>query len=144
MATQKQRSVLVIEDEPDFAALLESMLKGLEFEVQIAHDAEEALTKLEARPPDMITLDVQMPKKSGLLFYRQIRAREGWRDIPVVVISGLPVRDVEWRGFMKSFLEVEHVPAPQAYLDKPVNRIDLENTVERVLGGGSARAGCSG
>jgi CheY-like chemotaxis protein len=136
----KEKSVLVVEDEADFAALLKSILRGIGFEAQSAHNANDALTRMAAQSPDIITLDIQMPNESGLLFYRQLKNRRRWRDIPVIVISGLPAQDPEWRGLMKTFLEVDHLPAPQAYLDKPIDKDDLETTIVGILGSDQGQA----
>lgn len=130
---QSQKRVLVVEDEPDFAALMESMLRGLGYEVDIAYDGAEALAQAEAALPDVITLDISMPNKSGAHFYRQLKSREGFCTIPVIVVTGLRREDPDWDGIIRSFLESEHVPHPDAYLDKPVEREALGQVIEDVL-----------
>ncbi|NIM65845.1 MAG: response regulator [Candidatus Latescibacteria bacterium] len=133
MKTDKLRRVLIVDDESDFAALLESMFKELGFETQIAHNGEDALAMLDLGRPDIITLDIQMPNQSGILFYQQIKTIEYYAHIPVIVISGLPPKTSEWRRFMTAFLEGQRMPGPQAYLNKPVEKNDLEFTIKRVF-----------
>jgi CheY-like chemotaxis protein len=136
--TQEQESakhVLVVDDEPDFAALMESILRGQGYSVGVATDGHEALDLVRSRRPDAITLDIQMPKKSGLMFYRQIKSDEGLRDIPVIVVTGLPNEDPEWDGFIHSFLEVDHLPPPESYVKKPVDRGRMAELLEEVFAG---------
>ena len=134
--TDQQRSrnrILVVEDEPDFAAFMASLLRGLGYRVDTAHDGEEALSRVQACPPDAITLDVQMPRKSGLLFYRQLKSQEALRAIPVIVVTGLPREDPDWDGFIHTFLDVDHLPHPEAYLEKPVEPDALARLISEVL-----------
>ncbi len=135
---QTPRRVLVVEDEADFAALMESMLRGLRYDVGIAYDGAEALSQVQASAPDVITLDIRMPNKSGALFYRQLKSQEALRNIPVIVVTGLRRDDPDWDGIIRSFLEVENVPQPDAYLDKPVDRDVLGKLIEEVLAQRSA------
>ena len=132
------KRVLVVEDLADFAALMESMLRGLGYDVAIACDGEEALSQAQACPPDLITLDIQMPRKSGPLFYRQLKSLEALRNIPVIVVTGLTRDDPEWDGIIHSLLEVEHLPQPEAYLDKPVDRDTLASVIDEALAGRQA------
>jgi CheY-like chemotaxis protein len=134
---QTRRRVLVVEDEPDFAALMDSMLRELGYDVAVAGDADEALAQVEAVRPDVITLDIQMPGKSGAHFYRQLKSGPAWQDIPVIVVTGLRRADPEWGGIIRSFLEADRLPKPQAYLDKPVERGELARLIAEALGAGS-------
>ncbi|MBI4860530.1 MAG: hybrid sensor histidine kinase/response regulator [Candidatus Riflebacteria bacterium] len=128
------RRVLVVEDEPDCAALMESIIRSLGYDVDMASTGQEALERVTARRPDLITLDIQMPKKSGALFYRQLKSMESYRDIPVVVVSGLLGGDPAASTFVHSFLDVDHLPHPNAYLEKPVDRSALQELVGGLLG----------
>ncbi len=127
------KRVLVVEDDLDFAALMTATLQGLGYTSQVAYDAEHALSVMQATPPDAITLDIQMSGKSGLMFYRQMKNNPAWCDIPVIVVTGLTNEDPEWAGFIQSFLEVAHLPAPQAYLTKPLDRDRLRNVLEEAV-----------
>ncbi len=127
------RRVLVVEDEPDFAALMESTLRGLSYDVGVAYDGDEALAQTETLPPDVITLDIQMPRKSGVTFYRELKRRKALRDIPVIVVTGLRCEDPDWNGIIHSFLETEDLPRPHAYLDKPIDREILAKSIEEAL-----------
>lgn len=127
------KHILVVDDEPDFAALMESIFRGAGYCVSVASNGERALDLVKARRPDAISLDIQIPKKSGLLFYRQMKSDESLRDIPVIVVSGLPNQDPDWNGFIRSFLEVKHLPRPEAYVNKPVDGRALLKVLREVL-----------
>ena len=133
MSIERERTkILVVEDEADFAAYVETALTAQGYAVRVARDGEEGLALVRREKPDLVTLDIQMPRKSGILFYRQMKADPALRDVPVVVITGLRV-GYEADLFIRSFLEAEKVPPPQAYLDKPVARQQLLETVGRFV-----------
>ena len=125
-------SILVVEDEPDFAALISVILREAGYSVTTVSDGEEALAEVSRKVPDLITLDLQIPRKSGPLFYRQMKSRQEYRSIPVIVITG--VRESrEADVVLRSFLEAEGKPAPDAYFDKPFDRHELVKIVEHCL-----------
>ncbi len=116
-----KKHVLIVEDDPDFAALLRSMLANAGYSVATAYNCEDALLQVHETKPDLITLDIQMPKKSGAFFYRKLRSVSKFRDIPVVVVTGVMLNDTEMEKLVRSFLESDGVPRPEAYVEKPVN-----------------------
>ena len=124
---------LVVEDDPDYAVLLARTLEDDGFAVRIATDGEHALNAVQKERPDVITLDIQMPRKSGLLFYRQLKCNPEYRRIPVVVVTGITRGDRDTEVFIRTFLEVDHLPLPAAYLEKPAEAEDLLNTVRASL-----------
>ncbi len=126
--------VLVVEDEPDFAALMESMILRLGYDAGVAHGAEEALASVRARRPDAITLDIKMPGKSGALFYRQMKSDPALRDVPVVVVTGLIRDNPDWGVLVHAFLETDRLPPPWVYLEKPVDLDALAKALGPILG----------
>ncbi len=129
--------VLVVDDEPDFAALLQTILTGAGYTVATAHTCEDALVQARKRRPDVITLDIQMPRKSGVFFYRQFKAKEAYRRVPVVVVTGL-TRDEEMEKIVHSLLEPEDLPPPEAYVEKPIDRPRFLKTIEAALSSGKS------
>lgn len=125
--------ILVVEDETDYAELLAAWLRGDGYDVDTAVDGVEALQYLRSRRPDAITLDMQMPRKGGVEFFRQLRSDREFRDIPVIVVTGLTVDDRDMKTFIRSFLEVQHLPMPDAYLEKPVDGDELCRVVRDSL-----------
>jgi len=137
MSTTKQH-ILVVDDEPDFVAYLETILREDGFTVSTAFDGEEALLRVRETPPDLVTLDIDMPRKTGVLFYRQMKSDAKLRSIPVIVVTGLR-RMSEYAGpFVERFFEVDGLPLPEAYLDKPVDRDKLLLLVKEKLAVGEA------
>ena len=134
-ATEKH--VLVVDDEPDFAALLRSILVKARYTVTAAHNGEDALSQVREAKPDIITLDMQMPRQSGALFYRKLKADERFRDIPVVVVTGITRDDTEMQTLVRALLEPDNVPHPQAYLEKPVDGPSLLGAIQKALSSAS-------
>ena len=129
----KGKSILVVEDEADFAAFLADCLREDGWFVDVALNADRALEKIAQSIPDVITLDIQMPRESGLLFFRRLRSMARFRDIPVVVVTGLTADDREMDQTVHTFLERDGIRPPSAYLEKPVDSKRLRETVASVL-----------
>lgn len=126
--------VLIVEDEPDYSKLLASLFNKWGFSTSCAYDGEEALLSAKCNPPDLITLDINMPPKTGLSFYINMKTVGDLRDVPVIIITGLAqARDIDDLSTrIKSVLESKGLPPPDAYIVKPIdNRIllDIVNTL---------------
>ncbi len=127
------KHVLIVEDEPDFAALLKSILVNAGYTVATAYNSKDAMAEVRSTIPHVITLDMQMPRESGAMFYRKLKADEKLRDIPVVVVTGITRDDQNMKTLIHSLLEPDDLTHPQAYLEKPVYGPVLLKTIEDVL-----------
>ncbi len=136
-AQERARHALVVEDETDYAALIATMLREADFKVTVAYDGDAALSRVREQVPDLITLDIQMPRKGGIMFYRQLKSKAEFREIPVIVITGLTRGDRDMSTFIHTFLEPDHLPHPEAYLEKPIEQESLLKVAADVLGRGS-------
>jgi two-component system alkaline phosphatase synthesis response regulator PhoP len=87
------KKILIVEDEEIIYELLQRKLSQEGYEVKIARDGDEGLTKMREEKPDLILLDIVMPKKGGFEVMEEMQKDENLRDIPVIVISnsGQPV-----------------------------------------------------
>ncbi|HIQ22788.1 MAG TPA: response regulator [Planctomycetes bacterium] len=139
--TTSPKRVLVVEDEPDFAALLETILTQAGFLVTTAYSCEDAFEAVRKTKPDLVTLDIAMPRKSGGLFYRQLKADRRFRYLPVVVVTGITRDDREMDNIVHSLLEPDSIPAPDAYVEKPIDGSSLVDTIRRVLESSPSGAG---
>lgn len=127
------KHVLVVEDEPDFAALLRSILARAGYTVATAYNGEDALVEVRKHRPDIITLDMKMPRQSGVHFYRTLKKDHAFRDVPVVVVTGLTRDDKDMENLIRSLLEPENVPHPEAYVEKPVDEPRFLKTIQEAL-----------
>ena len=130
--TETKKRALIVEDDADFANLIETILKEQGFATSVSFNGEDALDQLRYSPPDLVTLDIEMPRKSGLFFYRKMKSDPACRHIPVIVITGLTRDDKDVENLILSFLEVQHIPSPAAYVEKPFRAKQLIDTVNRV------------
>jgi CheY-like chemotaxis protein len=115
------KKILVIDDEPDVVTYLKTLLQKNGYEVLVATDGEEALKVSETDAPDLITLDIMMPKETGVRFYRKLKKEEHLKNIPIIVISGMAGRHLA-------------VPKPEAIFEKPVDREQLIETIRGLIG----------
>ncbi len=134
----KGKVALVVEDDADYAALLAENLREGGLEVDVALEIDQAMQRIAERKPDVITLDIQMPRDSGILLFRRLRSMERFCEIPVVVVTGLTVEDQEMKDIIQTFLERDGLRPPSAYLEKPVVSGELQKAVALALSDASA------
>lgn len=115
------KKILIVDDEEDIITFLETFLQNEGYETMTATNGVEAFEELKKETPDLITLDLQMPKNTGTDFFRKVRHHKNFRDIPVIVISGIPGRHLA-------------VPHPSAVFDKPIDKEDLLKAIQKEIG----------
>jgi DNA-binding response OmpR family regulator len=117
--------VLITDDNPQGLELLEAYLSGTDYEVQTAADGEETLKKVKQWNPDLILLDIMMPRLSGFEVCKRLRADPATRGTGVLMITALDQpSDVE------RAVEV----GADDFLTKPINKTDLLHRVRAMLG----------
>jgi len=124
---EQQRTILVVDDDPDAREFFVTVLEDNGFSTVSARDGNEAMDRLGEGKPDLVTLDITMPEKSGVGVYRGIKEDEQYKDIPVIIITGVS-------DDFKQFISTRrHVPPPEGYLSKPVEPQDLLAKVREFL-----------
>lgn len=121
------KRVLIIDDEQDMRVYLEALFRKAGFETETASNGEEGVWLAETHQPDLITLDVLMPRKSGVKAYRGLRSSEKTKSIPIVVLTGLTRLD-------DFFGDLDNLPRPDALVEKPIDREAFLSTVEELVG----------
>jgi DNA-binding response OmpR family regulator len=97
--------VLLVEDDAALAQMYRVKLERDGYTVQVAGDGEEALGLLERDLPDLIFLDVRLPRMDGLTFLERVRAGDRTRDVPVVIVSNYSEEELVSRGLQLGALE---------------------------------------
>lgn len=116
--------ILIVDDNPQNVELLEAYLSGLRCRVTSASDGLEAISAVQQSPPDLILLDVMMPRLSGFEVCQRLKSDPATREIPVLMVTALnEVGDVE-RGAEAG---------TDDFLSKPFNKIELLTRVRTLL-----------
>jgi DNA-binding response OmpR family regulator len=125
IAMSKPPSVLIVDDEPNIVLSLQFLMKKTGFEVRTAKDGEEAMAEISRAAPDLVLLDVMMPKIDGFSICKQIRANPDWKDMRIIMLTARG-RDVE--------REKGLALGADDYITKPFSTKDAIARVEAVLG----------
>jgi len=123
------KNVLIVDDEPNIVLSLKFLIAQEGYEVRTAANGEEALRALAERVPDLVLLDVMMPRPDGFEICQTIRTTPAWQDIPVIMLTAKG-RDVEkQKGFAMG---------ADDYITKPFATKDLVAKVQAILQGNKA------
>lgn len=116
--------ILIADDNAANRELLEAYLASFECEIEIAVDGQDTLTKVDTFKPDLILLDVMMPKRSGFEVCREIKSDAAKRKIMILMVTAL-----------NELGDIERAVAAGTddFLSKPVNRVELTKRVENML-----------
>jgi CheY-like chemotaxis protein len=124
--------ILVVADEPDVRLYLSKIFQDQGCHVADAPDAHQAICAIESERPDLVTLNLVLPKETGKELYCDLRKDERFTQLPVLVVSGYAAIDQPKNDFHK-FLADRGIPEPEGFLEKPVDPVKLIETVCAVL-----------
>lgn len=128
------KKVLVVDDDPDVRMFSITVLEENGYEPIEATNGEEGMTLIRQEKPDLIILDVLMPRESGIKLYRELKTDDELKNIPVVILSG--INEKSFLRSQKALTEFggAEVPTPEFYLEKPVEAEELANTINKIMG----------
>ena len=121
--TMKEK-ILIVEDNPQNMRLVEMTLKGGGYVLLKATDGEEALDLATREQPDLIIMDMQLPKLSGLEVTRRLRQISAFNCIPIIALTAYAMK-----GEREKFIEA----GCDAYVSKPINTRELPGMVTKML-----------
>jgi DNA-binding response OmpR family regulator len=118
--------VLIVDDEPNIVVSLQFLMRKAGFETSVARDGDEALAEVERFRPDLVLLDVMMPRRDGYEVCQQLRSA-GWTDLKIVMLTAKGREAEVTKGLGLG---------ADAYVTKPFSTSELVETVTRLLGDG--------
>ncbi len=117
------KKILFADDDVNIIEILQLRFKSAGYDVVTAYDGEEALLKMRAEKPDLVVMDITMPKMNGYTLVREMKSDETLKNIPVIVLSG--------KDTMEDIFQIEGVGT---YLVKPFEFDELLAKAKEQLG----------
>jgi two-component system, OmpR family, alkaline phosphatase synthesis response regulator PhoP len=121
----RRKSVLVVDDEPNILLSLQFLMKKAGYDVRIAKDGDEALVALANSAPDLVLLDVMMPKRDGFDVCQKIRSNPNWKNVRIIMLTarGRPIEREKGLAL-----------GADDYITKPFSTKAVIERVESILG----------
>jgi DNA-binding response OmpR family regulator len=119
------KRILIVEDEPNIVTLLEFLMKREGFEVEVAADGEAALKAVADRAPDLVLLDIMLPKVNGFEVCQKLRADPRWRGVKIVMLTAKGRETEITKGLALG---------ADLYVTKPFSTKELAAQVKQLLG----------
>jgi len=147
------KRVLVVDDDENTRRFLSVALEANGYEAVTAEDGDDGFRKVEEQKPDLILLDVMMPKKTGFVLFKQLRRKEEFKDIPVIMLTAVAealeedeshadgetterpfdsLRDSLRRAITQ--MRDEGLVKPEVFIDKPIDPEQLIREVKALIG----------
>ena len=118
------RTVLLVDDEPNIILSLEFLIEQAGYEARVARDGDAALKSIEERKPDLVLLDVMLPKRDGFDVCERIRANPAWDDIRIVMLTAKGQDSEREKGLALG---------ADAYITKPFSTREAMEQIKRFL-----------
>ena len=127
------KKVLIVDDDPDVRLFNATVVEESGYIPVEAENGEEGLKMVKEEAPDLVILDVLMPRQSGIRLYRELKTDKSLKNVKVIMLSG-----VAKRTFMRSQKALtefggDKVPEPEIYIEKPVEPEDLAAAIKKML-----------
>ncbi|UCD23357.1 MAG: response regulator [Gemmatimonadota bacterium] len=147
------KRVLVVDDDENTVKFLSVALSENGYDPISAQDGDEGMKRVEEAKPDLILLDVMMPKKTGFVMFKQLRRKEEFKDIPVIMLTAVAevLEDDEAQAaddtmerpydslresLKKAIAKMrdEGLVRPEKFIDKPIDPEELIEAVKELIG----------
>jgi CheY-like chemotaxis protein len=126
---EKEAYILIVDDDPDILDNIITVLETLPYRLGTARDGKKCLEMMKDQVPDLLILDLLMPRMDGWGVIREMRSEPRYAKVPIMILTTV-VEDASRRRYE---LETGMAMAVQAYVQKPVMPTDLIRRVERLL-----------
>jgi CheY-like chemotaxis protein len=122
------KKILIVDDESDPRTYLDVLFKENGYLTAVATDGDEAMPMVKEFKPDLITLDIIMPRETGQKFYRELCKDPQYGKTPVIICSGVTrYKELFSRDYAT-------MPKPFAFVEKPIDKDELLKRVKEALG----------
>jgi len=125
--------ILIVDDEDHVLLYLSTLLQDHGYDVISSADPVKAFELAKKEQPDLICLDIMMPRKSGVSLYKEFRRDDTLKNTPIAIISG--VGSIAY-GFQRDFrkhLPDRSIPEPEAFFEKPIDVPDFVKFLESIF-----------
>jgi len=129
----KKEKILVVDDETDMLVFLSTVIETGGFDPILAINRTEGLRAALEESPDLIIVDVMMPKEDGLQMYRDLKYNKMLKHIPVIMLSSIDRDTFFHYQKMKTIQPGKGLPEPEAYLEKPPEAEELLSLIQNML-----------
>jgi CheY-like chemotaxis protein len=125
-----KKKVLIVDDEPEQIDFASTIVEETGYIALWAGNGLDGMKLVRSERPDLILLDILMPGKGGIGMYEELKGDDATKDIPVIIVTGVS------RGghFDEHMVTKNQLPAPQGYLEKPMNPDTLSSMINELLG----------
>jgi two-component system phosphate regulon response regulator PhoB len=128
------KKVLVVDDDVDIRKVVSKLVEKSGYITIEANNGVEGMGKVRKDKPDLIILDILMPKESGIRMYRELKTDEPSKDIPVIVLSAIAPKSFFRSQKVLDEFSGQSVPEPEAYIEKPEEPEELIELMKKILG----------
>ncbi len=126
---QKLANILIVDDDPDVREAVKIILETQPYELIFASNGEECLEQVKKNTPDLIILDLLMPKKDGFEVIKELREHPSYPRIPILVLTAVKKEAAGRRYELETALRMD----VDDYIEKPIQPDDLIDRVKRIL-----------
>jgi len=126
---ERKMRILIADDDPDIREALKIMLKGTSHHLVFAANGEEVMESITQQLPDLLVLDLLMPKKDGFEVIKELKADPRYSKIPILILTSVKKEASERRYELETGLALD----VDDYVEKPVNPGDFIHRVEKIL-----------
>ena len=127
------KKILIVDDEPSVVSYLEMLFQDSGYDTVVAGDGLAGLDMVRSEAPDLVTLDVSMPKSSGTRFYKEVKTDPALASIPVVIVTAVTGYGGDPYGYEKFISNRSLVPPPEGFFPKPIDRDEFLAAVKELL-----------
>lgn len=127
------KKVLVVDDDPDVRLFSVTVLEENGYTPLEAEDGESGLKMIKKEKPDLVILDILMPRQSGVRLYREMKTDKALKNMKIIILSGIAKKTfLRSQKALTEFGGAE-IPEPEIYLEKPVEPEELAAVIKKVL-----------
>lgn len=127
------KKILIVDDDPDVRLFNTTVAEELGYRTLEAADGEEGLRLIKEEKPDLVILDVMMPRQTGLRLYRELKTNRAYKGIAVIMLSGISPKAFARSQRALTEFGGKNVPDPDIYLEKPVDADRLTEAIGMML-----------